>query len=312
MKQEELEAVVGQGASGPIEDYLRAIATQERLPAYAIGVCLGRIEEAAPPLRALVTRAANGEPLSDDEAQLLFLGLYILGGARDTAVCKDLLRFLRRPEAELDELLGDGLTQDMARIVTSVFDGDIDALLSLTTDQSVDQFVRDQMLGAAAFLTWNGSIERDQMRRLLERFHEEKLAGDQDQAWFAWQQAIALLGLRDLAPLVHRAGDEGRIPDWMRERRHFEQILAEAEQRPEDITRFEEIRLGYIEDVLEALEWSDYDDGDATNQFSDEDLDTGWTPTEPVRNPLRHVGRNDPCPCGSGKKYKKCCLARQA
>ncbi len=27
--------------------------------------------------------------------------------------------------------------------------------------------------------------------------------------------------------------------------------------------------------------------------------------------PTRHkVGRNDPCPCGSGKKYKKCCLAR--
>jgi preprotein translocase subunit SecA len=24
------------------------------------------------------------------------------------------------------------------------------------------------------------------------------------------------------------------------------------------------------------------------------------------------VGRNDPCPCGSGKKYKKCCLAKGA
>ena len=23
--------------------------------------------------------------------------------------------------------------------------------------------------------------------------------------------------------------------------------------------------------------------------------------------PLKRVGRNDPCPCGSGKKYKKCC-----
>jgi hypothetical protein len=21
------------------------------------------------------------------------------------------------------------------------------------------------------------------------------------------------------------------------------------------------------------------------------------------------IGRNDPCPCGSGKKFKKCCLA---
>ncbi|PYU20285.1 MAG: hypothetical protein DMG30_21520, partial [Acidobacteria bacterium] len=20
------------------------------------------------------------------------------------------------------------------------------------------------------------------------------------------------------------------------------------------------------------------------------------------------IGRNDPCPCGSGKKYKRCCL----
>ena len=24
------------------------------------------------------------------------------------------------------------------------------------------------------------------------------------------------------------------------------------------------------------------------------------------------IGRNDPCPCGSGKKYKKCCLYKAA
>jgi uncharacterized protein YecA (UPF0149 family) len=23
------------------------------------------------------------------------------------------------------------------------------------------------------------------------------------------------------------------------------------------------------------------------------------------------IGRNDPCPCGSGRKYKKCCLAKE-
>jgi hypothetical protein len=27
---------------------------------------------------------------------------------------------------------------------------------------------------------------------------------------------------------------------------------------------------------------------------------------------VSHVGRNDPCPCGSGKKFKKCCLATAA
>jgi len=29
---------------------------------------------------------------------------------------------------------------------------------------------------------------------------------------------------------------------------------------------------------------------------------------EPLRNTGKKVGRNDPCPCGSGKKYKACCL----
>jgi len=27
----------------------------------------------------------------------------------------------------------------------------------------------------------------------------------------------------------------------------------------------------------------------------------------PVRNAAPKISRNDPCPCGSGKKYKKCC-----
>ena len=26
---------------------------------------------------------------------------------------------------------------------------------------------------------------------------------------------------------------------------------------------------------------------------------------------MTKASRNDPCPCGSGKKYKKCCLAKE-
>ena len=32
---------------------------------------------------------------------------------------------------------------------------------------------------------------------------------------------------------------------------------------------------------------------------------------QPVRNAARKVGPNDPCPCGSGKKYKKCCMQKE-
>ena len=34
--------------------------------------------------------------------------------------------------------------------------------------------------------------------------------------------------------------------------------------------------------------------------------DSGIVKQKPIRV-AQHVGRNDPCPCGSGKKYKKCC-----
>ena len=31
---------------------------------------------------------------------------------------------------------------------------------------------------------------------------------------------------------------------------------------------------------------------------------------QPVRKAATKVGPNDPCPCGSGKKYKKCCMQK--
>jgi hypothetical protein len=33
----------------------------------------------------------------------------------------------------------------------------------------------------------------------------------------------------------------------------------------------------------------------------------GGARTPPVRRETNPIGRNDPCPCGSGKKFKKCC-----
>jgi len=35
------------------------------------------------------------------------------------------------------------------------------------------------------------------------------------------------------------------------------------------------------------------------------DLEKLLNPIKPVQSPK--IGRNAPCPCGSGKKYKKCC-----
>jgi preprotein translocase subunit SecA len=40
-------------------------------------------------------------------------------------------------------------------------------------------------------------------------------------------------------------------------------------------------------------------------KFVDNRNDAGTV--QPIVKKDKKVGRNDPCPCGSGKKYKKCC-----
>ena len=313
MKKQELEAILGDGENtpdlGPIEDYLHAVATEPKLPDFAVGMCAARIEEAAPKLRAVLLRAADGKELSDDESLLLFRGVHILGGARDREACQPLLRLLRRPSQELDDLLGDAVTESMAKIVTGVFDDDIDALFALMIDSSIDEYIREALFGAATFLAWERRIERNRLREFLVRFYEERPAEDGDQAWAGWLQAISLLGLRDLVPLVDGAFREDRIPEEWIDRPQFDEDLAMAEYAPDDIDRFTQNNLGYIEDVLVSLDWT----RGSEDVFDEDGEEAPWSdfayPNEPVRNPWRHVGRNDPCPCGSGKKAKKCCLA---
>jgi preprotein translocase subunit SecA len=40
----------------------------------------------------------------------------------------------------------------------------------------------------------------------------------------------------------------------------------------------------------------------------DSSQQSGEQKSDPIRNRNKKVGRNEPCPCGSGKKYKNCCM----
>lgn len=68
-----------------------------------------------------------------------------------------------------------------------------------------------------------------------------------------------------------------------------------------------------VEKAVEGNFFSDanqisYEGGDEPAQFSDsEEAEEKSEKIMPIVNAQKNVGRNDPCPCGSGKKYKKCC-----
>lgn len=284
------------------EDAVVALATMRELPAAAVALCTARYPESGSMLRAALQRGANGEIAGVEEARLFFRSLFIIGGRRDPLGFEPLLRLLHLPDEEVEWLLGDATTEALPLIVAGVFDGNADALFAAILDLQLDQFIRLSLFGAATFLTWDGRIERDKMTAFLERFYQERSAPALDPAWTGWVEAIALLGLRDLAPVVQRAWDEGGIiDDLMIDAAEFAAMLARAEDAPDDRERFADRHLGYLDDVLVALE--KFPENDEPDVFDSVPID------EPIINPMRHVGRNDPCPCGSGKKAKRCCLA---
>jgi hypothetical protein len=295
----------------PIDTYLRELAVARDLPDLAINMCVSRYAESGPALRAILDRAADGEVLTEEDENLLFRGLYILGAKREQGAFRPLLRLLRLGDTEIHRLLGDAVTEDLPRIAISLFDGDADALFDAIADQRRDEFVRYSLFKTAAFLAFEGRIERERIVRFLERFWEERLAEDGAYVWIGWIEAIGTLGLRFLAPLVEKAWSSGRIPANIMEPRHFEEDLAEAEAAPQDIKRFTKFHPAYIDDAVAALEWTrpkPEPKRKAKDQWAGKPI---TSPSETRHNPMRHVGRNDPCPCGSGKKAKRCCLATQ-
>lgn len=320
----DLGAEDGDAAVISIETLLYEFATADSVPRSVLLACAERFAQTRAVFHSLLARAAGGETLEEPDATLLFRGLHILGAKRDTDSCKPLLKLLRRDPEDLYTMLGEFTTEILPRIAAAVFDGDADTLLAAVTSPEIDEYGREALLRAACFLAWDGRIDRDRMQAFLERFYRERLAPDADIAWVGWIDAVALLGLRSLVPLVSSAWDEGRITPGIMEWSDFEADLAEAERAPDDIGRFERARLGYVDDVLDATAWIRHFEHPEAPLAAEPvmtapaverrppkwpELPVMTNSTEPARNPMRHVGRNDPCPCGSGKKAKKCCLA---
>jgi hypothetical protein len=292
-----------------IEDLLEPIAEEELLPEREVALCALRMDEAAPVFRAAVSKAAFGGRLTVPEENLFFRGLHLLGGARDTAAFPALLQLLRKNEEDIDLLLGDAVTISLTKIVIGMFDGNELALFDVIDNDEVDGFVRYTLFDAMAFLTWEGRIDAAKTHRFLERFYHQRKAAVGEVAWIGWHQAIALLGLRDLAPLVDSAYKEGLLDVREIDFADFHVLLSEAEKAPADIERFTEAGAGYVEDVLEELQFFEPETQETPDAAS-VGSDMNWSePQTPATNPWRDVGRNDPCPCGSGKKAKKCCLA---
>jgi hypothetical protein len=168
----------------------------------------------------------------------------------------------------------------------------IEPLTRILRDMKAETYLR---AGAGESLAEIGE-KVPELRPVIIPILEDALLGEKEDSAFAAFLIINLLdlGSQDSLPIIEQAFEEERVDEMIvcmaDVQEHFG--LPVLARRPEwDYPEPEEERAG----------------GREAGLFSDMD-ETEETASQPYVAPEK-IGRNEPCPCGSGKKYKKCCGA---
>jgi hypothetical protein len=235
----------------------------------------------------------------------LFFIFHLLGEWRNKAAYPPLARLLRLPREAIDPILGGAITETTHRVMAGVFDGDPEPLYEIIRDSDADEFVRSRMCQTLAIVTRRGELSRNAAAQFLGDCYSQLQSEEYCFVWNGWLDAIAWLALQDLKPLVQQAFARGYVESgWTFE--EFERDLRYAVEHPNAEPLHPDGDLSLFGDTIaELADWHCFQPQSQNRKQSGPSRPSLY---DPASNPFRKVGRNDPCPCGSGKKFKKCCL----
>lgn len=294
-------------------DVLTEFETSRTVPVAAIRTALDAKEEMLPAFLAEIERALHTPWEELPHADSYGIIFYILGEWGDARAYLPLARFLRLDQDTLDALLDDTLTEASDRVMASVATDDLRPIFDILLDSNAYLFVRTGMLSALLRIAIEHPERRADIVDFIEQFHT-RVEPDADPYLLSdWAEAVAVLGLRHLDLEARQAimKDTSDLPSYRIEEFEEDQLAAAEDPTGQWFMR-DQARPTAIDAIAEISSWHGYSEEylrKLEEDFAEEEqFPSLWNEPDIAFNPYRDVGRNDPCPCGSGKKYKKCCL----
>jgi len=291
-----------------VDEALRQFGAAEEMPSAALQWALDHWETAASRFVARV-RAFSASPAARDElaeGEIFFI-VHLCGEMRDPRVYAPLCRLIGESD-EAIAFLGDAAIETLDGILINVCDGDPQPLMDAIESNGGDEFARAAALEALGWLTRERAILSDEeMRAYLGRLRLEMKPRGESFLWQAWAATAANLGYDDMRSDVASLHADGWVEPNDFGLKDFDRQVKLARGSPAGLGGFEADGVTPFEKAIETLaSWSYADDSALAEE--DSSASGGHVYETPYVNPLRGIGRNDPCPCGSGKKYKRCCL----
>jgi hypothetical protein len=297
-----------------LDDILLRLSTEQPVsenteqllfPADALLAAKSRWAEFWPHIAALMQRMQADEELSDEEYQLLFYGVMLLADVADVNQAPAFMQWVDTKDglgSDLEYTLGDAMTEDLATMLFVLSAGQQAPLQQLLLSEKAGIYVKAAALAAL--------------------FAQLELAEQQGEAT---DTAALLPLLQQVMDVASRHGQKFVLAelaiwcitfDLQQLKPRFELLLRQNKIdlsviSSREISRWQRaecekplasglVRLSF--DVMSLQHWLAFQP-DSAAPTAEPAAGFSASATAKVL-----VGRNDACPCGSGKKYKKCCL----
>jgi hypothetical protein len=280
----------------------------------AVEAAVARRDEVTPHLLRIleetVDRAAELDAEGDYMAHLY--AMFLLAQFRETRAYPLVVRFASLPGDLLDSLCGDFITEDLGQVLASVCGGDIAGIQSVIENEDADEWARSAALSSLVTLVAVGQKSRDEIVTYFARLFRGKLARKWSHVWDELVSDSTDLYPAELLDDIKRAYDDGLVETGHVGFDDVKRDLALGKDRV--LARLaDDPHRRLVEDTVEEMVgWACFQDDTPSGVKSSAQASAKanlMPEAAPVQIKSIKTGRNEPCPCGSGKKYKKCCGA---
>lgn len=276
-------------------------------PKEILSQIIQRKEEAIPVLIDILKKVRDNPEKYCNESSYFgnIYVAYLLAQFRVKEAFPVFVDILRLPNEMPHDLFGDAICEAASRILASICGNETKPIKDLIENNEVDKYVRGQAIEALAILTLNGVLKRDEVIVYYKDILNEVIEINNP-----FVMAELVCSCNDIYPGelyddIKLAYEKGLIDDTVINMESIDFSIALGKDKVLDSSR-NDVNLQFIDDTIDELEhWACFhrnEEYSGRKTFTENRLSNTQTIIKKFK-----VGRNDPCPCGSGKKYKKCC-----
>lgn len=280
-------------------------------PAAAVEAAIEQQQTITPHLLAHLQHLVDlGEEAKEEDDEhhgdqgLTMLTVYLLAQFREAGAYPLICRLVSAWEGSAFFHLGDIVTEGLSRILASVCQGDTTLIKRLVESNGVNPYVRSAALHSLITLYSEQALSRDDLLSYFKNMFRLHPIREPNLIWNSLVICSEAMRFSELLPDIRQAYKEGLATNRFAA---LKDVEVEIETEYDDLRRLSYDKH-YITDTIADLKgWAAFQEAYLKPADAPYDDDDYFHISAPVINQAAKVGRNEPCPCGSGKKFKKCC-----